>query len=442
MSSVIKVNACVYSRIGFGREKNTCSFYMNGKFTSEHHIENVQASMENRGADYLFALADNMECENPDQNLNISILKEISRFHEKISVNGEELNSHVKELESRVNDTERLISSFLEMNNVPITDTRWNLGFSGLLFSDGEFVALTGGNGHVFMIRDGMFKPLAHEADKARKALDSSFEDDKLELISDEPKGSVIVSDIYDLCEGDTFALLSDGVVEALGEEKIEDLLASRSDSTYIAHRIVDEAMKRKSNGDLAVMVVQVEKIYEGHQPIARPSRQPETKSVKNRVEKLNKVPPVTYKYNKSKRRSGRFQNAIFVSLVVLTVVVLFAILYLIIASIQDAAKDSLTTPSPSPTVTATATPTPPPEKTEEPTEPVDNPEPVDSTPEPQIIEHVVKSGESISSITRKYYGDTSLVNALCDYNNISNPNSIKIDQVIKIPPKEVLQGN
>lgn len=438
MSSVIKVNACVYSRIGFGREQNTCSFYMNGKFTSEHHIENVQASMENRGADYIFALADNMDYDDPEQDLKVSILKEISRFHEKISVNGEELNSHVKELESRVNDTERLISSFLEMNKVPITDSRWNLGFSGLLISDGQFVALTGGNGHAFMIRDGMFKPLANEATKAKKALD----EDEIDLISNDSSGSVIVSDIYDLCEGDTFTLLSDGVLEALGEEKIEDLLASRSDSTYISHRIVDEAMKRKSKGDLAVMVVQVERIFEGHQSIARPQRQPEAKTVREKVEKLNKVPPVTYRYSKNKRRSSKMQSAIFVSLVILTVAVVFAVLFLMISSIFNAGKESLTTPTPTPTESATITPSPTPEYTDEPEETI-TPEPVETTtPEPQITEHVVQAGESMSSITRKYYGDTALVNALCTYNNISDANSIKIGQKIKIPPKEVLQGN
>lgn len=54
MSSVIKINACVYSRKGYERESNTNSFYMNGKFTSEQHIDNLQASMENRGTEYLF----------------------------------------------------------------------------------------------------------------------------------------------------------------------------------------------------------------------------------------------------------------------------------------------------------------------------------------------------------------------------------------------------
>ena len=116
MSSVIKVNACVYSRKGYGRQVNTNSFYMNGKFISEQHIDNVQASIENRGREYLFAVSDNMICQYPERDINISILKELSKYHEKITVNEGDIRSKIDELETRVNDTQRLITSVFEVN--------------------------------------------------------------------------------------------------------------------------------------------------------------------------------------------------------------------------------------------------------------------------------------------------------------------------------------
>lgn len=455
MSSVIKVNACVYSRIGYGRTDNTSAFYMNGKFTSEHHIENVQASMENRGAEYLFAVSDNMVCENTEQDINdVSIIKEITRIHEKITVNGGDIYSKVKELESRVNDTERLLSSFLEINRVPMTDTRWNLGLSGLLLSDGQFVALTGGSGRIYMMRDGMFKPLASETTRAKKAIDAKIlnteegETDEIEIPSVENLGSVIVSDVNDLHEGDSFILLSDGLLEALGEEKVEDLLSLRSDSTYIAYRLVDEAMKRKSNGDLTALVVQVEKIIEGQSSTRKAaSRQQTQQNIKAKVEKLNKAPAVTYKYNKNKRKSNKYQSTIFAALIILTVAVLFGFIFLIINSLMDTSRNGLT--SPTPTISASVTPPSTPGETDittgEPTEyPTGTALPGENTATPtpatgDIKEHVVASGESINSIAKKYYGDAALVSQLCSYNNISDPNKIKIGQVIKIPPKEVL---
>lgn len=440
MSSVIKVNASVYSRIGYGRTSNTSSFYMNGKFTSEHHIENVQASMENRGSEYLFAVADNMD--GADDDTQVSLLEEIGRFHEKMSVSGGDIHYKTEELESRINDTERLLTSFLEMNKVPSNDSRWNLGFSGLLFSEGQFVALTTGNGHVFMMRDGMFKPLAAEFTRAKRAIGaqsdvSEMDLDDLEIPGEEKTGNVVVSDLYDLREGDSFVLITDGIMDALGEEKIEDLLALRSDSAFIAYRLVDEAMKRKHTGDLTAMVVQVEKVSDGPSPRRAPARVQTQQTMKDRVDKLNKTPAVTYKYNR--RNTNKYQGVVFVTLVVLTVAALMGILVLIISSLMNSGKSSY--PTTSPTISATATPTETPPPSDEPDEEVTpTPEPTPTpTPTPEIIEHKVKSGDSIHSITKKYYGDTSLADKLCKYNNITDPNKIKVDQIIKIPPKEVL---
>lgn len=445
MSSLIKVNACVYSRIGYGRSNNTSSFYMNGKFTSENHIENVQASMENRGSEYLFAVSDNMICENPDDDTNISILKELGKFHEKITVNGGDVDLKAQELESRVNDSERLLTSILEINRVHQDDSRWDIGFSGLLLSEGQFVALSQGCGHVYMLRDGMFKPLASETTKAKRAIDAKVHDcdgdlDNIELPGREKQGSVIVSDVYDLKEGDSFILLSNGLLEALGEDKVEDFLALRSDSSYIAYRLVDEAMKRKSSGDLTALVVQIEKVVEGQAPSRRAAQRNQTPQqvMKSKVDKFNKAPAIAYKYNK--RSSSKYQSIVFMTLIVLTVAVLFGLLVLIISSLMNTGKNSIIPPKP--TVTATAAPTPTPtEVTPDPPEETATSEPTPPPDTGEIKEHKVKAGESINSIARTYYGDVSLVSKLCKYNDISDPNKIQIGKVIKIPPKEVLAG-
>ncbi len=453
MSSVIKVNACVYSRIGYGRVNNTSSFYMNGKFSSEHHIDNVQASLENRGLEYLFSVSDNMVCDYPEQEINVSILKELGRFHEKITVNNGDIQPKAKELESRVNDTERLIASFLEMNRVPKTDLAWDLGFSGLLLSDGQFVALTSGSGRIYMMRDGRFRPLASETAKAKREIDNRIietddmdDKDEIELPSDEERGSVVVSDIYEILEGDSFILLSNGLYQALGEEKIEDLLALRSDSSYIAFRLVDEAMKRKTDGDITAMVVQVEKITSsGPNPVKKPAPRTQTRqNMKTKVDKLNKAPAITYKYNR--RNANKYQSVALIGMVCLTVLILFAILFLIISSLMNTGIENVKTPTPPPSSAITTAspditdyPTQDPEETQEPVEtPTPTPTP---TPSAEIKNHVIQKGESMSSIARKYYNDTSLVDKLCKYNNISDPNKIIQGQTIKIPPIDVLKA-
>lgn len=446
MSSVIKVNACTYTRKGYGRESNTNSYYMNGKFMSEQHIDNLQASMENRGTEYLFSIADNMNCSDDDHDTHISITKEISRYHEKIAVNGGDLRFKIKELETKISDLSRLLTSFLDMKRVPAEDPSRRIGFGSLLISDGQFVAATSGNCKVFMMRDGMFRPLAAETSRAKRMLDAlvnsgeSAEDEDVTLPDEDPDSPVVVSDIYEINEGDSFLLCSEGLMNALGEEKVEDILSLRSDSTYIASRMVDEAMKRTSSGDLTAMVIQVEKRYEGASTSRRTSTT-KTNKVKNRVDRLNRAPAVTYKY--TRKRGGRYQGTLYMVLMIVTVLVLFGIIYIIINSMINSGKDPDKT---TPVVTVTSTPTATPVSTpdEFTPEPTDEP-PLEDTPTPtpvssnEIKIHTVAKGDTISKIARTYYGSSDYGERLCKYNNISDPDKIVIGQKIKIPPKEML---
>ena len=79
---------------------------------------------------------------------------------------------------------------------------------------------------------------------------------------------------------------------------------------------------------------------------------------------------------------------------------------------------------------------------------PPDSSEVIEITPEPtpttapvQVSEHRVQRGDTLTSIAKKYYGDNNdYVGKLGKYNNIPAPyNTIVIDQIIKIPPLEVL---
>jgi len=450
MSSVIKVNACVYSRKGYEREINANSFYMNGKFMSEQHIDNVQASMENRGTEYLFSVADNMDCSDDDKDTHISILKEISRYHEKITVSGGDIKSKIKELESKVSDISRLITSVLEMKKVPAEDPRWGIGFGSLLISDGQFVAATAGNCRIYMMRDGMFRPLAAETSRAKRMLDAmarsvETEDEDTDVIlpDEDPDSPVVVSDIYDIAEGDSFLLCSDGLMSALGEEKIEDILSLRSDSTYIAHRLVDEAMKRSAFGDLTAMVIQVERRYDG---VPAKKSQARSRQVTRGVDRISRAPAITYKY--SRRRGGRYQGALYAVLVVATTIALFAIIYLIINSMINTGKETAKTGDiPTVTATPTATPTSTPTSPADTTEPTDEPPLVDDTPTPtptpsggEIKIHTVVQGDTMSKIARTYYGSSDYAMKLCEYNGITDPDKIIIGQKIKIPPVEMLR--
>ncbi|MBU0686960.1 MAG: LysM peptidoglycan-binding domain-containing protein [Candidatus Margulisbacteria bacterium] len=49
------------------------------------------------------------------------------------------------------------------------------------------------------------------------------------------------------------------------------------------------------------------------------------------------------------------------------------------------------------------------------------------------IIEHTIKRGETLSTIANKYYGNPALYKEIAKFNNIKNPNNIKVGTILKI---------
>ena len=89
------------------------------------------------------------------------------------------------------------------------------------------------------------------------------------------------------------------------------------------------------------------------------------------------------------------------------------------------------TTPAPAPTPTPTPTPAPTPKPTPTPTSsPTPDPSP-SPEPEPQEVQYRVQSGDTLVRIGAKFGVAPSVIQS---YNNISNPNLIRVGQLIKIP--------
>lgn len=60
-------------------------------------------------------------------------------------------------------------------------------------------------------------------------------------------------------------------------------------------------------------------------------------------------------------------------------------------------------------------------------------------TPEPEAVFHTVKSGDSLSKISKAVYGDPMKYNAIFEANKpmLSHPDKIYPGQVLRIPPME-----
>ena len=89
--------------------------------------------------------------------------------------------------------------------------------------------------------------------------------------------------------------------------------------------------------------------------------------------------------------------------------------------------------PTPEPTPTPTATPNPTPEPT---TAPVVTPQPdtVPAQSEVSYETYIIKKGDTLREISLEKYGSIRYVEAICQLNNISNPDNIQMGQKILLP--------
>lgn len=89
--------------------------------------------------------------------------------------------------------------------------------------------------------------------------------------------------------------------------------------------------------------------------------------------------------------------------------------------------------PTPEPTPTPTATPIPTPEPT---TAPVVTPQPdtVPTQSEVSYETYIIKKGDTLREISLEKYGSVRYVEAICQLNNISNPDNIQMGQKILLP--------
>ena len=88
--------------------------------------------------------------------------------------------------------------------------------------------------------------------------------------------------------------------------------------------------------------------------------------------------------------------------------------------------------PTPAPTATPVPTATPQPVATPEPT-----PEPEETVPTQSEVTYetyVIKDGDTLLGISLKKYGSVGYVKAICELNNISDPDNIQMGQKILLP--------
>ena len=281
-----------------------------------------------------------------------------------------------------------------------------------------------------------------------------------LKLAEEESKTKIKVSPSFELEEGDILLLCSDGLLNAVSKNRIEAVIDSGFEPSKMSSILFQEAIKNGVDDGITIMVIRVEEIK--NISYASSGRSLSHVAFDNEQDDDEK----------DAKKESNIVNYIlgFVCIIVISGVLFMG--YLILqnsnlfgsdksatdtsqsSSSTDVTKSSISTVAENTTEDYEATDSTAQtdessqevtetdsynQNAEEVTEPskqstkeVDEND-SDSNKSGEYDIHIVKSGDTLSSISLKYYGDLNKYDVIVKYNNLKSEN-LFVDQELKIP--------
>jgi PPM family protein phosphatase len=447
----IKLSATVISCKGENSDED--DFYFDGNFSNCHHTESIQCSFEKSSNNYIFAISDSIGLDNGESN-GISAIKEIKKYHESAKTQQFSLETITEKIYEAVQLSSNLIYSKSIISN---QNSSILTGFSSVIIDNNRAVVMNLGNNGVFLYRQGEQKEVFTRNDSRKNqklkmlGISPSTPDiyndtDKiLKLAEEESKTKIKVSSSIVLEEGDILILCSDGLLNSISKSRIESVIDSGFDPSKVSSVLFQEALKNGIGDGITIMTIRVDEIK--NMPYTSSNRRLNQVAFDNDQEVMEKD-------SKNEKNIVNYILA-FVCVIVISGVLFMG--YLIFRNMDvetsnsppsDSSQSSFNTNDVAESTTSTPTDDTAAESmtSDSITQPVDNNQEV-TEPSKQSTEivnnqnesteydiHIVQSGETLSSISDKYYGNPNKYDVIVKYNNMKIEDSLKVNQELKIP--------
>lgn len=435
MDNPIKINVSSVSHAGRGYSGNEDNFYMNGRYKYEYEMENIQVTTDCISKDHIFAVSDGLDRVATERRPSISMVKELKKFQDQLNMKSGDFESRIALLKDRLEETNNIIYS-MSLGDSNSTLGEKQTSFASLFISEGRVVALNIGKTKIYLFRDGSLRPLTGDIKKSDKLL-------KMGIITNEQANlltgkfgipmedsiiSIQKSEILELKAGDLFMVCSDGLTGVLDEEKINEVLSIDKETSLVSNMLVKEALKNGAKDNITVVVLKVE--------------------IPNNSEKV-KTNKEEFPISRSKIQGSGKKSKSYTSFVIAAVAIIIA------GAIAWGVWIKLFTKDPGPPLVAdneivsvsdtqndntNSTTRLGDSDSQNDGEPTDNPENVDSdVPQDNIsefgiIKYTVKSGDNLQKISKKFYNDIEKYKIIMQENHLTDPNQIKIGQILRIP--------
>lgn len=471
MKPMIKLTFSAVSHIGSARTVNRDRIFTSGKFNHFIDTDSTQISLEAESPHFLFAVSDNMEMENEDTGSDISVMREVSKFHQKTMGNSRDLKVKADELAECVEQTANLLYS-VSLGEEGERGRKY--AFTGLAFDQGRAAALSLGNSRVYKLEADHLKLIVNDPKRAERLLKMGIiTDEQAEMLSGqlgnrntEHGSQVRRSEIFHIHENDVFLLCSNGLTDVVSEDAIYDIITGSDEPDEAASRLVSEALENGAQDNVTALILRIDEVEAAEQvvPVGRTAGRTAAGSIGREIpERINRF---TRKVKKQNFDFTGIASTVILFIVVAAVVFGGFNLWLNLkhtgqemaddapagsqASVTDAANPGQDGSASDETIAGDADQA----GGEQGNEGGDSGAAGDSdsagsngdgnsgaqgdTGNSGVQEgttYKVKAGDSLFNIAKKFYGDPQKYKLIMEANGIKNADRIEVDQVLKIPP-------
>ncbi len=463
------------------RDQNIEDFYFNGDLPNCYLTQSVQCSLKKSAENFVFAISDSMGNGCTTLENEPSAIKEVKKIHNSLKKAGFAIELITDKLYEAIQLSSNLIYS---KSIIDSQGEQIHTSFSSLVIEGNKASVMNLGNNGVFVFRQGIQQDVfSSESKKAEKlkmlgistttqnVTMLSNNEKMLRLAEEESKTKVKLSPYFNILPGDIVVLCSATIMKCISKSKIESMIDNTMDAGFIASALLQEAQRIDGTLNHTVLAIKVE---EGNEAYA-------SKPHGNYYD-------IEEEDGEEKESSfmGRAVNYIvaFVSIVVIVGVVFMGILIFKNANFssqKDPANTTIAASTNSSTQAGNSDSsdssdssqqgdgsqqqgsdvnndgqTQTPQNNQQQQNPTQGNEPVnnqqgqgqqqsgqqqqdqqqtgnESSNEEYDI-YVVKSGDTLSAISYKYYKSYNKYDVIMKYNNIKNESGLVVDQVLKIP--------
>lgn len=437
---MMKLSYSAVSHIGELKSVNDDRIYASGKFTGIRDMDNVQLSFEGDDNQFIFAVSEGMESDEEIDSTPISINNDLQKFQKKIK-------NSIKDIQSK---HEEMFDCIEQLNNILYSLTIGNENkkehkpsFAGLLIDGGKAAAINLGTCRAYKLEPDSLRSIVNDYKRTERLLKMGIiTDEQAEFLSSQPGAlrsdsltQVKKSEVFKLKENDIILICSNGLIESVQEDFIHEILSSNEGTDEIAGRLVRKAVENGAKDNVTAAVIRILRADEENSA---------SKSVShNLTGRLNKLA--------SNVGNKKIDSSRLISTVVMLIVaaaVIFGTYSLIMSLMSDNRTSSADTGIKTGESNTDSSQTADSEDTyasdadseatveTQVTDADGNTVTSESTESGTATTYTVKSGDSLYTISQKFYGTTQKYKVIMEANKLTDPNKIKIGQVLNIPAK------